>query len=245
MYNQGHGAIFGTGEIETMTNSPANVHLNGQGELQITPIRNGTDWTSGRIQTRSSAFSAPAGGEMMVTSTLKQPPAADPTGYWTGFWVIGSGQWPEHGEIDILEDVDSSTGVSGSLHCGNLEQTNPDGTKGPCHETNGIGSGQRPCPDCQNGYHTYSMIIDRRTSEEQIRWYLDGRQYFSINESRVGQAAWSEGVDSGFSIIFDVAIGGGYPNIKCGCQTPTASTTSGASMSVKNVAVYTLKPTSS
>jgi hypothetical protein len=245
MYNQGHGAIFGTGEIETMTGSPANTHLSGNGQLVITPIRAGSAWTSGRIQTKSSAFAAPAGGEMMITSTLKQPPAADPTGYWTGFWIIGKGQWPEHGEIDILEDVNSGSMVSGSLHCGNLDTPNSDGTKGPCHETNGLGSGQRQCANCQSTYHTYSVIVDRRTSNEQIRWYLDGREYYSISESRVGQAAWTEGVDGGFSIIFDVAIGGGYPNIACKCQTPAASTTSGASLNVKDVAVYTLKPTSS
>jgi hypothetical protein len=244
MYNQGKG-IFGTGEIETMTNSTANVHRSGNGQLEITPIRTGSDWTSGRIETRKNDFSAPAGGEMMVTSTIKQPPATDPNGYWTGFWILGTGQWPEHGEIDILEDVDSVTSVSGSLHCGNLTQQNLDGTTGPCHEGNGLGSGMRPCPNCQNGYHTYSMIIDRRTSDEQVRWYMDGREYYSIDESRVGQAAWNEGVDGGFSIILDVAIGGGYPNTRCGCQTPTASTTSGAPMSVKDVAVYTLKPTSS
>jgi hypothetical protein len=246
MYNQGHGAIFGTGEIETMTDATVNTHLDGNGQLVITPIRDAAGaWTSGRIQTKTSAFTAPPGGEMMITSTLKQPAPANSTGYWTGFWIIGHGQWPEHGEIDILEDVNHGDMVSGSLHCGNLNTPNPDGTKGPCHETNGLGSGQHPCANCQNTYHTYSAIIDRRTADEQIRWYLDGHEYFSINESRVGQQAWAEGVDSGFSIIFDVAIGGGYPSIECKCQTPSPGTTSGAPLDVKDVSVYTLKPTSS
>jgi hypothetical protein len=246
MYNQGHGAIFGTGEIETITDATANTHLSGNGQLVITPIRDASGaWTSGRIQTKSSGFAAPAGGEMMITSTLKQPAPANSTGYWTGFWVIGKGQWPEHGEIDILEDVNHGDMVSGSMHCGNLNTQNPDGTKGPCHETNGLGSGQRTCANCQNSYHTYSVIVDRRTSDEQVRWYKDGREYFSINENRVGQAAWSEGIDGGFSIIFDVAIGGGYPNIECKCQTPSASTTSGAPLDVKDVSVYTLQPASS
>jgi len=82
--------------------------------------------------------------------------------------------------------------VSGTLHCGNLTQRNPDGTTGPCHERTGISSGFRPCADCQSSYHTYSVLIDRRhASDEQIAWYLGGREYFSVSENRAGPAAWT------------------------------------------------------
>src|SRR6476620_9484859 len=57
-YNTGTG-IFGTGEIETMTNSTSNVHLDGHGNLDITALGAGQSWTSGRIQTISSDFGAP------------------------------------------------------------------------------------------------------------------------------------------------------------------------------------------
>jgi hypothetical protein len=60
-YNTGTG-VFGTGEIETMTDSPSNVHLDGYGNLDITALGHGQSWTSGRIQTTSSDFGAPAGG---------------------------------------------------------------------------------------------------------------------------------------------------------------------------------------
>ena len=33
MYDTGPGSNFGTGEIETMTNSTSNVHLDGNGHL--------------------------------------------------------------------------------------------------------------------------------------------------------------------------------------------------------------------
>jgi hypothetical protein len=39
-YDTGQG-IFGTGEIETMTDSPANVHLDGHGNLEITALGHG------------------------------------------------------------------------------------------------------------------------------------------------------------------------------------------------------------
>jgi hypothetical protein len=69
-YNTGTG-IFGTGEIETMTSSTSNVHLDGHGDLDITALGNGQSWTSGRIQTISRAFGAPAGGEMAVTAAIR------------------------------------------------------------------------------------------------------------------------------------------------------------------------------
>jgi hypothetical protein len=69
---------------------------------------------------------------------------------------------------------------------------------GPCHEYTGLTSGLQPCPGCQTGYHDYSIIIDRRNpSKEQIRWYLDGKQFFSVSESTVGAAARTEASTTG------------------------------------------------
>jgi beta-glucanase (GH16 family) len=237
-YNTGQG-IFGTGEIETMTSSTSNVHLDGRGALEITALGQGQSWTSGRIQTISSDFGAPAGTEMAVTASIRQPNPSSGLGYWPAFWMLGPGDWPGTGEIDILEDVNALSEHSGTLHCGNLNDVNPDGTLGPCHEFTGLSSGLLPCPGCQTGFHTYTAVVDRRhAADEQIRWYLDGRQFFQVNEQQVGEAAWSAAVDHGYSIIFDLAIGGAYPDGICGCTTPTDQTTSGGTMTVRYLAVY-------
>lgn len=240
-YNTGQGAVLGTGEVERMTSSPANVHLDGHGHLDLVPLRSSAGWTSGRIETKTS-FTAPVGGEMEVTATIKQPDPADPAGYWPAFWLLANGHEPGLGEIDILEDVNSGTRTSGTLHCGGLARKNRDGTAGPCHEDNGLGTALLPCPACQAGYHTYTVIIDRRRAgAEQVRWYLDGRETFSVSESQVGAVAWAAAVDHGFRVIFDVAVGGHYPDAACHCQSPTMQTTSGAAMSVASVAVYDLR----
>ena len=237
-YNTGQG-VFGTGEIETMTDSTSNVHLDGRGNLDITALGHGQSWTSGRLQTISSGFGASAGGEMAVTALIRQPGPRSGLGYWPAFWMLGPGDWPGTGEIDILEDVNALSEHSATLHCGNLNDANADGTLGPCHEFTGLSSGLRPCPACQSGFHTYTAVVDRRhAADEQIRWYLDGRQFFRVTEQQVGQAAWSAAVDHGYSIIFDLAIGGSYPDGVCGCTTPTDQTTSGGTMTVRYVAVY-------
>jgi beta-glucanase (GH16 family) len=235
--------IFGTNEVETITDSAANVHADGQDGLEITVIRHGAagsanaGWTSGRIQTKR-LFTPPPGKEMLVTASIQQPDPKHGTGYWPGFWMLGPGQWPEDGEIDILESVDARSTHSGALHCGNLTQSNGDGTFGPCREGDGLGSGMLPCPGCEGTFHTYSVIIDRRNeARQQIRWYLDGREFYSVSESRVGQAVWTEAVDHGFTIILDVAVGGSYPDIDCQCVSPNVQTSSGATMSVRHLTV--------
>ena len=72
MYDTGPGSNFGTGEIETMTNSTSNVHLDGNGNLDITALGSGSNWTSGRVQTTSANVGAPAGGKLEVTASIQQ-----------------------------------------------------------------------------------------------------------------------------------------------------------------------------
>ena len=246
-YNASHGT-FGTNEVETTTTSPRNVRLDGHGNLDITVLGHGaaTDpgagWTSGRIQTRNGGFTAPAGGEMMVTASIKQPGVAHGLGYWPGFWMLGSPStgWPRTGEIDIMENVDGYSTVSGTLHCGNLTQQNPDGTFGPCHEKNGLGSGLKSCTGCLQSFHAYTVIIDRRhPGHEQIRWYVDGHEFYSLSESQIGAAAWTPAVDHGYSILLDVGMGGAFPDEQCRCSTPTSQTSSGGTMAVQYVRVFT------
>jgi beta-glucanase (GH16 family) len=229
-YDTGTG--FGTGEIETMTTSTANTYLDGNGNLNITALNNNGSWTSGRIHTPTAVVGAPAGGKLEVIASIQQPNPGNGLGYWPAFWMLGPGQWPQNGEIDIMEDVNARSQVSGTIHCG----TYPGG---PCNEGNGIGSGLQACSGCQTGYHTYSMILDRtNTSAESITFYLDGNQYFTVTESQVGTATWQQAFDHNLDIIFDLAMGGGYPNGVCGCTSPSSSTTSGGTMSVAYVAAY-------
>jgi Carbohydrate binding module (family 6)/Glycosyl hydrolases family 16 len=240
-------ASYGTGEVESNTRSTANVAEDGSGHLNITPVNSGGSWTSGRIETVSDSFAAPAGGEMEVSASIKQPSPSSGVGYWPAFWMLGSGfrasgagtsgtmtcsNWPSTGEIDIMEDVNALSEHSGTLHCG----TDPGG---PCNETTGLGSGLQACPGCQAGYNTYSVIVNRtNTSNESITYYLNGTAYYTVTESQVGTAAWQAAVDHGFFLILDAAVGGAYPDAICGCTAPTSTTSSGAAMSVGYVAVY-------
>jgi beta-glucanase (GH16 family) len=243
-YDTGAGSSFGTGEIETMTNSTSNVYEDGNGHLVLKALHSGTNatsgWTSGRIETQAATFGAPAGGVVEMQASIQQPnlTTANGAGYWPAFWMLGSTlrsgtPWPTSGEVDILEDINSRSSVFGTLHCG----TNPGG---PCNESTGIGSGEHACPGCQTAYHTYAVQIDRSVSPEQIRWYLDGTNYFTVRANQVDATTWANAVDHPFFIIFDLAMGGGFPAAFGG--GPNASTASGGQLNVDYVAVYNKGP---
>ncbi len=229
---------WGTGEVETMTNSTANVFQDGSGHLVIKAIKNGSSWTSGRIETQRTDFAAPVGGELAVEASIQQPNVtnANGLGYWPAFWMLGAAfrgnylNWPGIGEVDIMEDINGLSSEFGTLHCG----TSPGG---PCNETTGIGSGQHACSGCQTAFHTYRVEIDRSVSPEQIRWYLDGVNFFTIHANQVDATTWANAVDHSFFVIFDLAMGGGFPAAFGG--GPTSATVSGGAMLVDYVHVFT------
>jgi len=226
------GTGYGTGEKEQTTNSTSNVYLDGNGHLVLKAINSGGTWTSGRIESSRDDFQAPPGGELEMAASIQQPNPASGLGYWPAFWALGSpmragGGWPQSGEIDMMEDVNGLNQASQTLH---------DSANSPGHALiacPGAGS------TCQTGYHTYSVIIDRtNTSAEQMQFLMDGVVESTITESSVGAAAWQAAIDHGFFIIWDLAMGGNYPDGVSGQTTPTTATTSGASMSAAYVAVY-------
>jgi hypothetical protein len=231
----GGPANWGTGEVESY--SAGNVRLDGNGHLNITASNNNGAWTSGRVETQRTDFAAPAGGQLMITASIQQPNPANGLGYWPVFRAIGAGyrtnlsSWPGVGETDIMEDVNGRSSSSETVHCG----TAPGGN---CAEFNGMTSGLATCAGCQTGYHTYSEIIDRTTSDEQVRFYEDNQQVWVVNESQVGIATWQAAMDHGFFLSLDLAIGGSYPNTVCGCTSPSALTSSGGTLSVGALGVF-------
>ncbi|WP_304609622.1 glycoside hydrolase family 16 protein [Planomonospora sp. ID82291] len=231
---------WGTGEIQRYTSDPANLSLDGGGNLRITPIKNGSEWTSGRIETRRADFKPADGRILRIESRIRMPDVTGEAalGYWPAFWALGAPyrgdywNWPAIGEFDIMENVNGIDSVWAVLHCG----VNPGG---PCNETTGLGA-SRPCPgtSCQSAFHTYRFEWDRSVSPDQLRWYVDGQQFHSISQNRFDAATWNAMTShQGYFLLLNVAMGGAFPNA-LGGSTPTAATVSGRSMLVDYVAVW-------
>ncbi|WP_214408522.1 glycoside hydrolase family 16 protein [Sphaerisporangium fuscum] len=236
----GGPANWGTGEIQNYTASPSNVSLDGAGNLRITPIKSGSEWTSARIETRRADFKPAAGRVLRIEGRIQMPNVTGNAtlGYWPAFWALGSPyrgnywNWPGIGEFDIMENVNGINAVWGVVHCG----VNPGG---PCGETTGLGA-NRACPgaSCQSAMHTYRFEWDRSVTPNQLRWYVDGQQFHSVSENQMDAGSWSDMTShAGYFILLNVAMGGAFPNA-LGGSTPTADTVSGRPMLVDYVAVW-------
>jgi beta-glucanase (GH16 family) len=227
----GAAAQWGTGEIESYSTSTQNVYQDGSGNLAIQPIEDGSgNWTSGRIETQSDSFAAPAGGKLQISARIQLPSGGQ--GIWPAFWALGAPfrpshtDWPDAGELDVMENIDGQSTVHGTLHCG----TDPGG---PCNETSGLGgSADLGAPGGSAGFHTYTVTLDQ-SGTPTLTFSLDGNAYFSVNEDQVGASAWNDATAHGFFVLLNVAVGGGWPG------NPDGSTTNGSPMLVDYVTVDT------
>jgi len=129
-YENGPGAVFGTGEIETncppgsntapCSASNPNIFQDGNGNLVIQAINTNGNWTSGRMKTEGLAQEQFQYGR--IEARMKLPVGA---GLWPAFWMLGadiddipSVPWPQCGEQDIMEWVQSygPTVTSSTIH---------------------------------------------------------------------------------------------------------------------------------
>ena len=133
-----------------------------------------------------------------------------------------------------MEDINGRSSVFGTLHCG----VNPGG---PVQRVDRDRQRRARLRAAARPASTPTRCeIDRSTSPEQIRCYLDGANYFTVTATRVDATTWADAVDHPFFIIYDLAIGGGFPDAFGG--GPNAATVSGGTMIIDSVAVYNKGP---
>ncbi|MEU4214547.1 family 16 glycosylhydrolase [Actinoplanes sp. NPDC026623] len=195
------GGGWGNNEQEYYTNSTSNVSQDGQGHLAITARREnpanyqchyGTcQYTSGRILT-ADKFSQRYG---RFEASIKVPKGQ---GIWPAFWMLGGGNWPTTGEIDIMENVGNQPNtVYGTVH-------------GPGYSgAEGIGGNRNIGAPLSNAFHNFSV----EWSPNLIVWFVDGSEYFRVTPASLGGDQWV--FDHAFFMILNVAVGGywpGYPD---------------------------------
>lgn len=135
-------------------------------------------------------------------------------GLWPAFWMLGQNihtlGWPECGEIDIMEHINSEDIIYGTLHWLNNKQVSAGG-KTVCDVTK---------------FHNYSIEWDK----ESIRLLLDGNKYYEVNiKDNVNS---TEEFHKPQYIILNMAIGGDWP------KSPDNSTVFPDTMYVDYVRVY-------
>jgi beta-glucanase (GH16 family) len=199
------GSGWGNNELEYYTNSTRNVYHDGQGHLAITARQEnpsnfqchyGTcQYTSGRILT-ADRFSQAYG---RFEASIKIPRGQ---GIWPAFWMLGGGNWPNTGEIDIMENVGSTPNTAyGTVH-------------GPGYSGgSGVGGSRTIGAPLADAFHSYRIDW----SPNLIVWYLDGSEFFRVTPANIRGNQWV--FDHPFFMILNVAVGGYWPG------NPNSSTT--------------------
>ena len=203
------GGGWGNNELEYYTNRPQNATINN-GQLNIIARQesySGSNYTSARMNT-NGLHSWTYG---KVEAYIKLPSGQ---GMWPAFWMLGTniGQvgWPQCGEIDIMERVNSQTTIEGTIHW----------------EDNGAASYGGNTTFDPTQYHLYSIVWDSAS----ITWYLDNTQYWTANIAN--NINNTTAFHQPLYILLNLAVGGQWPG------NPDGTTTFPDTMYVDYVRVY-------
>jgi beta-glucanase (GH16 family) len=207
------------GELEYYTDRPANVALDGNGNLLITANQEsymGSNYTSGRINTSGKFEQAYGRFETRMKLPFGQ-------GLWPAFWLLGNNiatdPWPGCGEIDIMEEVGRDpTHSNGFLH-------------GPGYSgSNHLGGQYTLAAGFSDDFHVFATEWETGV----LRFYVDGNLFNTTTTAdlaaRDPTLMWV--FDHPYFIILNVAVGGGYPG------NPDNTTTFPQLMTVDYVRVY-------
>lgn len=187
---------WGNGEAQYYTDRPENARI--QNGLLVIELReepyDGSFYTSARLKTQGlQEFQY---GRM--EARIKVPGGS---GTWPAFWMLGadfdnesddpSKQWPNVGEIDIMEYVGREPDlVIGTIH-------------GPGYSgAGGRSKWNRQEFDIADDFHTFAIDWDA----EGIRWFFDDEMYFEIGPEDLGDREWV--FDQPFFFILNLALGG-------------------------------------
>ena len=194
-YNTG-GSGWGNNEKQYYTTRPENIRVqNGCLEIEARKEQyQNNEYTSARIMSKNKkTFTY---GKM--ESRIKFPGGA---GTWPAFWMMGnSGNWPNCGEIDIIEHVGSmDKRASFALHT-----VAKNGTKG-----NNWSKTTWFDYDLSADFHVYAIEWAQEESDgkDVIRFFVDDVQYAEVWEDQVDNNDYWP-FNKPFFFIYNLAIGG-------------------------------------
>jgi beta-glucanase (GH16 family) len=162
-----------------------------------TPTGRVADFVSGRINTRDN-FDFTYG---RAEARIRMPAAA---GIWPAFWMLGNGQWPDTGEIDIMEYLGEPDWTAVALH-------------GPGYsgDTPIVSRNLFPEGEDVTGWHVYAAEWDANT----IEFFVDDRLVYRVTRSMV-EAYGEWRFDTPKFLILNLALGGTYPFSVNGVEEP-------------------------
>ena len=171
-------------------------HSVSDGTLKITAQHEtyqGMNYTSTRINSENKIKL----GNGRVEARIKLPIFK---GTFPAFWLMGNNgkQWPECGEIDIMETVNTDNIAYGTAHW-------PKNVGTGSEDINSEGNGTYGWNLNLSQWHTYGIERD----DTKIVWYVDGRTYHTVDLTT--DATNKAPLKLEAYIILNLAIGGNWP----------------------------------
>ncbi|HJP64251.1 MAG TPA: glycoside hydrolase family 16 protein [Mucilaginibacter sp.] len=147
---------------------------------------NGFAYTSARLNTMGK-FSQTYG---RIEARIKVPMGQ---GMWPAFWMLGDNintvSWPQCGELDIMEHVNATSTIYGTMHW----------------NVNGHAQYGNTTQSTPGEYHLYAIEWDKN----EIRWYVDSYLYQTGNiKDNVNTTG---AFHLPFFIILNLAVAGDFP----------------------------------
>ena len=146
------------------------------------------DFLSGRIDSRGKFDFTHGRAEARIRMPLNR-------GAWPAFWLLGNGQWPDTGEIDIMEYVGEPEWTAVAIH-------------GPGYsgETPLVERRAFPAGQDASGWHTYGV----EWTSDAIAFDVDGDVFYTVTRADVEEyGPWR--FDTPKHLIVNFALGGVYP----------------------------------
>jgi len=107
-------------------------------------------------------------------------------------------QWPDDGEIDIMEHVGFDQGkIHASIHCKKYN-----------HVIHTQKTDTTIVENCSRAFHNYILEWDA----ENISIYVDKKKYFNFKNEHSGYEAWP--FNQPFHLLLNIAVGGNWGGTK-------------------------------
>ncbi|MCM8556602.1 glycoside hydrolase family 16 protein [Sphingomicrobium sediminis] len=150
--------------------------------------RRTADFVSGRINSKGNFDFAYGRAEARIKMT-------DHVGVWPAWWLLGNGQWPDTGEIDILEYVGQTDWIGVAVHGPGYS-----GEEAPVERF------YFPEGEDATGWHVYAV----EWTPEDIAFFVDDREFWRVTKAEIEEMGrWS--YDNPKYLILNFAVGGVYP----------------------------------
>jgi beta-glucanase (GH16 family) len=201
---------WGNNELQYYTSRPENVTIQNGNLLIIAKKENyqGSEYTSARIKTQAKQNWKYGKMEARIKLPVGQ-------GLWPAFWMLGenitSVSWPNCGEIDIMEHINSEPKIFGTMHW----DANGHAYYGGDVNVNDV-----------TQFHIYSVEWD----STGIKWFVDGTNYWQANT--LNNINSTEEFHNPFFFLLNIAVGGNFPG------PPTANSILADTMEVDYVRVF-------